>query len=624
MRFVIRCCVLLILIAGLWSSASGQASSTNFTLVSGSLVASAGTALSTTTAVTGVIPTSVTGTSISTNYTAVSGSIGIMHSLAARYAGNAMATVTPADQLLKVAYVGDTGTASGTVYYRQMGQTNYSSGTMITGTGDTLEYTCPAELFTISGLEYYFQVRRGASVTQVARARTPLVYRVQLTNDAAQRPQATPTRSYRMISLPLNVDGTNTVQAVFSDDLGTYNRELWRLGRWDPATEDYIEYPSASSVVPGRGYWLITDAADTYGAAGISVRPNRVSVDSVYYTVPLLAGWNQVGNPYPFMISFNDVLFDDNGTILDRTDDLSGVIEDAAYSYNGSSYEAVTVVDAWSGMFVNALKSGVALLIKCQAAGVVTLGPAKGGMIAASDNPEWRLELSMKAGDKADVGNFAGVHPEALEGADRFDFCEPPMAPEGCLLAFRLPGEETALRRIDYRPDFSDGSTWEVVFSAGTDRELTVSGVNGIPDGMQAWLIYNVGQTVRLENEVAVRIPNDVSSALLVVGKDPFVRSQVSQVMPNDYALNQNFPNPFNPSTAIRFALPRAAQVELVVYNTLGQKVATVVDGEMGAGHHAVVWEGRNDGGQAVASGVYFYRLSAGDFHQTRKMMLLK
>jgi len=615
--------VLLILIAGLWGSAHGQASSPNFTLTSGTLVSSAATSVSTTTAVTGVIPTTVTGTSVSTNYTAVAGPVAVMHAFAAKYSGQAMATVTPEDQLLKVTYVGDTGVASGTIYYRQMGQVNYSSGTMIAGLGDTLEYTCPSELFTINGLEYYFQVRRGASVSRVSNPRTPLVYRVQLTNEEAQRPAATPTRSYRMVSMPLNVEGTNTVQAVFADDLGTYNREIWRLGRWDPATEAYIEYPGALAVAPGRAYWLITTSAETYGAAGVSIRPNRVSLDSVYYSVPLLQGWNQVGNPYPFNVNWSDILFDDNGTILDRSDDLSAVIEDVAYVYNGSSYSSSTTIPGWGGVFVNALKSGVALLIKCQnAGGAITKPPAN--MIATADTPDWQLELSLTSGDKADRGNFAGVHPEALESADRFDYCEPPMAPEGCMLAFKLPGQEGPLRRIDYRPDFTDGATWDIAFSAGLGRRLTVLGIDAIPAGMQVCLIYNVGQTVHLEDGVEVSIPNDVSSAQLVVGKDLYISNQISKVIPEDFALSQNFPNPFNPSTTLRFALPKALHVELAVYNMLGQKVATVVDGHMGAGHHAVVWEGRNETGQQVASGVYFYRLQAGDFSQTKKMMLLK
>ena len=97
-----------------------------------------------------------------------------------------------------------------------------------------------------------------------------------------------------------------------------------------------------------------------------------------------------------------------------------------------------------------------------------------------------------------------------------------------------------------------------------------------------------------------------------------------SNTLPASFDLDQNYPNPFNPTTDISFSLPSAANVSLRVYNLLGQEVATVVDGDMGAGVHTVTWDGSNDGGAQVSSGIYFYRLVAGDYTATRKMMLLK
>jgi hypothetical protein len=94
--------------------------------------------------------------------------------------------------------------------------------------------------------------------------------------------------------------------------------------------------------------------------------------------------------------------------------------------------------------------------------------------------------------------------------------------------------------------------------------------------------------------------------------------------MPKSYALNQNYPNPFNPSTEISFDLPAASKVQLSVYNVLGQNVKELVNQNMDAGSHVVTWDGRADDGTSVASGVYFYRLTAGNFSRTMKMMMLK
>ena len=96
------------------------------------------------------------------------------------------------------------------------------------------------------------------------------------------------------------------------------------------------------------------------------------------------------------------------------------------------------------------------------------------------------------------------------------------------------------------------------------------------------------------------------------------VRSDPS-VVPEAYSLTQNYPNPFNPTTQITFNLPKAGNVTLTVYNTLGQQVATLVNGSLGVGSHTVTFNANN-----LASGVYFYRLNAAAYSSTMKMMLLK
>lgn len=89
--------------------------------------------------------------------------------------------------------------------------------------------------------------------------------------------------------------------------------------------------------------------------------------------------------------------------------------------------------------------------------------------------------------------------------------------------------------------------------------------------------------------------------------------------LPETYSLSQNYPNPFNPTTEINFDLPQRSKVRLTVYNILGQEVKTLADREMEAGKHVIQW----DAGEQ-ATGVYFYKLEAGEFTETRKMMLLK
>ena len=95
-------------------------------------------------------------------------------------------------------------------------------------------------------------------------------------------------------------------------------------------------------------------------------------------------------------------------------------------------------------------------------------------------------------------------------------------------------------------------------------------------------------------------------------------------VKPTDFGLEQNFPNPFNPETVIKFSLPDESPVTLKVYNILGQAVNTLIDGVLPAGNHSVIWNGKNEKGNDAVSGIYFYRIQARNFEATKKMTLLR
>ena len=93
---------------------------------------------------------------------------------------------------------------------------------------------------------------------------------------------------------------------------------------------------------------------------------------------------------------------------------------------------------------------------------------------------------------------------------------------------------------------------------------------------------------------------------------------------PESFVLNQNYPNPFNPSTTITFALPEATEIQLTIYNMQGQAVKTLISAQMEAGHHAIVWNADDASGAQVSTGMYIYRIRAGQFVATRRLLLLK
>ncbi|MCK4631771.1 MAG: T9SS type A sorting domain-containing protein, partial [candidate division Zixibacteria bacterium] len=331
--------------------------------------------------------------------------------------------------------------------------------------------------------------------------------------------------------------------------------------------------------------------------------------------------WNQVANPFPFDIAWADIKFDDNGNIVDS--DNATVVYPEPFAYNGG-FAAATVIYGWDGVFIYAEKAGVNMLWPYREAGTLVAAPSKETPPIAASATSWQIELSLEANDGIDRSNFAGVHTGALDGPDCYDQYDPPPPPDAPQLSFELSGNQPPLRCADFRAPYNDGAEWQVVIYKAEDRKLTINGLNNIPPDMEAWLILDIGQTINLDDNRTIALPNDVTSARLIIGTSEYASKEVSEALPDDYALYQNFPNPFNPTTTIRYALPADGHVRLEIINLLGQVVTMLVDEKRSAGVHTVDWDGRDGGNQSVASGIYFYRLVSGQYTANRKMVLLK
>lgn len=148
----------------------------------------------------------------------------------------------------------------------------------------------------------------------------------------------------------------------------------------------------------------------------------------------------------------------------------------------------------------------------------------------------------------------------------------------------------------------------------GSTLRLLMYDMNGrtLPPGVNQLVQIPVSATVK---EVMASSSGGQLMAASVVAE---------AVLPSEFSLSQNYPNPFNPETNIEFALPSAARIRLTIFNLLGQEISAPVDGDFPAGVHTITWSGTDNGGRAVASGMYFYRLETPAGVLTRKMMLLK
>ena len=208
------------------------------------------------------------------------------------------------------------------------------------------------------------------------------------------------------------------------------------------------------------------------------------------------------------------------------------------------------------------------------------------------------------------------------------------------------------LVNLDY-----DGALKGFQFDLSYDPELVTIGAPGlgfvqdnvmityskVSDGLVKVIVVDIeGKTVQSNQQGLVRIPYSFSGDILDISgisiSDIFVsgpKGKIADVasrtvsanvklVPGVFALHQNYPNPFNPKTEIRFDLPEASIVEVAIYNLMGQKVKTLTNKEITPGYHVLQWDGTNDRGSMVSTGMYFYTLHTNKYHSMRKMLFLK
>jgi hypothetical protein len=248
----------------------------------------------------------------------------------------------------------------------------------------------------------------------------------------------------------------------------------------------------------------------------------------------------------------------------------------------------------------------------------------------------WSIRIFAQCQEARDEDNVAGVVAQVSNNGNETNYPEPPTIGEFVSVSFPHPELEKFSQNYctDLRPESSDGYIWPLVVATNIrDKvKLNFEGVESVPDKHEIWLIDEVvpvAQNLRQNKNyvVAASSPENPKRLKLVVGKHDFVEEKIAdtQVIPTTYELNQNFPNPFNPATTIRYGLPQAERVTLKIFNLLGEEVALIMNDELQtAGYHVAIWDGRNKLGEVVGSGVYIYRFRAGSFTAIKKMALVK
>ena len=534
-----------------------------------------------------------------------------------------------------------------TLYYREAG--GLSVYRQKTGVQDPLDTTIyqfdftASELFPDSaknmrGMEYYIEAEQGSKIATYPpslgsqRRSKGLIFRYEEKEEPSG--VAFHHRRFRMFSIPFQLDA-DSVRNVLEDDLGTYDPYQWRLFWYHRVQEKWVDYVDISNdslkdkaqynifhFAPTRAFMMITNLGKTFDIENFQTVP----IDSIY-RVSLEPGWNMIGSPFNFSIHWDDCTVSDTVTSL--------------YYWNGENYEpGQAIMEPWQGYFVynqDTLSTAILSIPPKQAETGIGKATIKKGILTDLDSDEWMFRISAESKTAKDPNNYAGVRRDAKTEWDVRDLPEPPPIGDFVTLYFdrrdwkHYPGIYTA----DIQNTGKAGYIWNFVIKTMLSKEsveICWTLYQNLPEGWEAYIFdLEDGVSVNLRKdkpfvyETGEQVPN-LRSFKLVVGTKEFIESESEGIPlePVAFFLFQNYPNPFNGNTTIDYSLPKRSDVEIVIYNAIGQKVRTFRKAAQNAGQDFVVWDGRDDFGRIVSSGIYVYRLKAKDRILTRKMVFLK
>lgn len=239
-------------------------------------------------------------------------------------------------------------------------------------------------------------------------------------------------------------------------------------------------------------------------------------------------------------------------------------------------------------------------------------------------------------------GSWAPVPPPPIALPDMMAFADPIDNDEQALieLPFNVKSSSTPIQSVEFIVVYDQNEIDYQAFKGAFEGNEYFVHANKVSEGIAKFVFASAdGQmdafelgSLKFKKSNAV-LNSTVTSLYKINGGSPQtgpslsldgITSTENEVIPSDYKLSQNYPNPFNPTTTIEFALPQADYVSIKIYDMLGREVATLINDQRSVGNYSVVWNGINDFGHKVSSGTYIYRITAGNFVQTKKMLLLK
>jgi len=411
------------------------------------------------------------------------------------------------------------------------------------------------------------------------------------------------TADYRLLGLPGN-SGTD-IAGYLAGDHATGWQVYWDNGA---AANYLVEYDGSANFdfKTGRAFWVISKeqiAINTAVASALLNADNAIEI-------PLHSGWNMITNPFNRIVSWNAV-------------QATNGISTPLWKFSGSFSESTTL-NPFSGYYYSNA-DGLSELVIPYPVG----GSAKQLSTGSADG--WQVNIELASGEYRDTSARLGVSDLAKDGIDSYDYRRPRAVGELPVVVFERLHWDTDYPAFvsDIRAQVTDIQFWDFTVTAQERKsaELQMIGVDAIPGNLSVILLDKTHlRTVNLRESDTYTFRPVYGGAefAVIVGRQEQVDQQLENLLPRQFSLEANFPNPFNPSTTVPINIPEQMRVTVRVYDLLGGQVATLHSGIMEPGRHFLTWRGKDEFGSLMASGIYILRAETEHSAVNRKIILIK
>ncbi len=485
---------------------------------------------------------------------------------------------------------GGFGTVSVMVLYRGITDLKFSS-TPLTLSGGNYSFTITSALADSLGVEYYFIATDAVGSGSTAHN---FIYNSIDASSGGAIPFSDAlngsTSTYQLFSVPYVITDKN-IATVFSS-LGAYDKTKWRLFHYQNGK--YAEYQNGlTNIDLGSGYWF--NATEK-----VSIKPGAGSVvnsvtQSTPYTLTLAQGWNQLGNPFPFPISWSAVKAANPNTTIN-----------SLFTFTSAGYTKTDGFKPWTGAFLWSDNGGNILIpvsAKCKGCRI-----ASSESISPTDLDEdaWQLPINLSFSGREQVSGI-GMNPQASLSKDKFDEITVPRFVE--YLEMNTYHEEffDPYFSTDIVPNNRQGR-WEFTLSSNQSEG------NAILSWDQAAIQNNSSKLALFDRDGAALIDMKSTNQYALTWSEgkkiKILYSKDRDILPEVTLLGQAFPNPFNSSLTIPILLDQnQSYIQIHIYDMLGRKVKTITMEQAKAGSFQLEWDGQNDQGNKIESGLYIYQL---------------